>query len=331
MRHNARTASATHINPLATSLRWPLTGLCTLLALDAAILLFQTPIRRMIAAAKADGAQANGPSLIAPPRLNGPNVRAPWQETLEAARLAVATQKAEVALQILADAETQIPKQPFAMAELATQYEKLGARERALNLWSKIQQFGQQAGVYSATAEAKLLQLGATQEQPVDAPKSPPAAPASQASGSATAAKPSSVMKFGKFALQDSAGSTSLKKHFTLSVPVISLSNAPIEAKDVAIEVQFYDQTRDKKVERTNANIGWRWISNPTDWSDKSPKTLQVEYRQGTTRVPSEQRGYYGYVAGVYYKDKLQDVRAEPTRLGQQYPPPRLLPKESNP
>ena len=306
----------------ANALRWPLAALCAVLALDIVILVFKGPIRRMTASSA-----VNPSSLIAQPRLNAPSVRAPWQETLEASRLAVDSQKVEVALQKLAEAEAQIPQQPFAMAELATQYERIGAREKALSLWTKIHQFGQQAGVYKTTAEAKMAQLADTPREAGDALKSAHAA-TPQATGGA---KPSSAMKFGKFAIQETSGSTAPKKHFKLSMPVINLHNGPIEAKDVAIEVQFYDQTRDKKVERTNASITWNWISNPTDWADKSPKTLQVEYRQGAGRAPSEQRGYYGYVASVYYKDKLQDVRSEPTRLGQQYPPPPILPKESNP
>ncbi len=316
-----RAASAPH-NIQANALRWPLTALCTVLAMDTAILVFKGPIRRMTASSA-----VNPALLIAQPRLNAPSVRAPWQETLEAARPAVDSQKVEIALQKLAEAEAQIPQQPFAMAELATQYEKIGAREKALSLWTKIHRFGQQAGVYNTTAEAKMAQLAGTPGEAGDAFKSAhPAAPPTPG-----AAKPSSTMKFGKFAIKEVSGSTAPKKHFKLSMPVSSLHNDPIEAKDVAIEVQFYDQTRDKKVERTNASITWNWISNPTDWADKSPKTLQVEYRQGAGRTPSEQRGYYGYVASVYYKDKLQDVRSEPTRLGQQYPPPPILPKESNP
>lgn len=310
----------------ASVVRWPLTALCSLLALDIAILVFQGPIRRMTASSA-----VNPSSLIAQPRLNAPSVRAPWQETLEAARLAADSQQIELTLQKLAEAEAQIPQQPFAMAELATQYEKIGAREKALNLWTKIHRFGQQAGVYSTTAEAKIAQLADTPGEAVDALKSASKSIASGAPATPGAAKPSSVMKFGKFAIQEAPGSTAPKKHFNLAMPIISLHNGPIEAKDVAIEVQFYDQTRDKKVERTNASITWHWISNPTDWADKSPKTLQVEYRQSGGRASGEQRGYHGYVASVYYKDKLQDVRSEPTRLGQQYPPPPILPKESNP
>ena len=114
-------------------------------------------------------------------------------------------------------------------------------------------------------------------------------------------------------------------------MPVVKANSMGVDAKDVAIEVQFYDQTQGKNVERTNANIEWKWVSNATDWSDNSAKTLQVEYRQGNNRRPGEQRAYFGYVASVYYKEKLQDVRADPARLGQQYPPPRILPKENNP
>ena len=323
------TESATAPFDPVRSGRWILACLCTLLVLDAVSLVFQSPLRRYFQGRRTDTIQMQAAELIAQPRLHGPSVRAPWQEMLESARTAVATQRSDVALKTLAEVETQIPQQPFAMAEIATQYEKLGESQKARTLWRKIHEFGQQAGVYHATAEAKLAQLELTKDDGTST-KRVHTTPEHQ-STSPPATKPTAALKFGKFLIQDSTNSTTSKKHFVLSMPVIKASGMGIDAKDVAIEVQFYDQTQGKNVERTNANIEWKWISNATDWSDNSAKTLQVEYRQGNSRRAGEQRAYFGYVASVYYKEKLQDVRSDPTRLGQQYPPPRILPKENNP
>ncbi len=309
--------------------RWLLACLATLIAIDSVALIFQSPLRRYFQS----GHIAPGPTLaaelIAQPRLQGPSLRAPWQEMLESARTAVATQRGDAALRTLAEVETQIPQQPFAMAEIATQYEKLGESQKARTLWKKIHGFGPQAGVYFATAEAKLAQLDSVKD---DFSATKPIQSASEnQSVSATTTKQAPMLKFGKFSIHDPATSTPAKKHLILSLPVIKANGTGLDAKDVAIEVQFYDQTQGKNVERTSANIEWKWISNPTDWTDNSAKTLQVEYRQANNRKAGEQRAYFGYVASVYYKEKLQDVRAEPTRLGQQYPPPRILPKENNP
>lgn len=309
--------------------RWLLACLATLIAIDSVALVFQSPLRRYFQSGHIAPSQTRAAELIAQPRLQGPSVRAPWQEMLESARTAVATQRSDAALRTLAEVEAQIPQQPFAMAEIATQYEKLGESQKARTLWKKIHSFGPQAGVYFATAEAKLAQFELINDD-LNATKRMPSA-AEHQSVSAPSAKLTTMLKFGKFSIQDPATSTPSKKHLILSMPVIKTNGMGVDAKDVAIEVQFYDQTQGKNIERTNANIEWKWVSNPTDWTDNAAKTLQVEYRQANNRKAGEQRAYFGYVASVYYKEKLQDVRAEPTRLGQQYPPPRILPKENNP
>ena len=316
------------LNPVKSG-RLLLASLCTLIAIDTVALIFQSPLRRYFEGRRNDKTQLRTAGLIAQPRLHGPSVRAPWQEMLESARTAVATQRNDIALKTLAEVETQIPQQPFAMAEIATQYEKIGESQKALTLWRKIHEFGEQAGIYHATAEAKLAQLELTKDNGTATKRIP--STTEHQSPSTTATKPTAMLKFGKFSIQDSQGSTPSKRHFVLSMPVVKANSMGVDAKDVAIEVQFYDQTQGKNVERTNANIEWKWVSNATDWSDNSAKTLQVEYRQGNNRRPGEQRAYFGYVASVYYKEKLQDVRADPARLGQQYPPPRILPKENNP
>jgi len=315
--------------PPSKSGRWLLACLCALIAIDTVALIFQSPLRRYFQSQRTDTIQLRAAELIAQPRLRDPSVRAPWQEMLESARAAVATQRNDIALRTLTEVEAQIPQQPFAMAEIATQYEKLGESQKALTLWKKIHEFGQQAGVYFATAEAKLAQLELIKEDLVAAKRTPTTS--EHQSASPTATKSTAMLKFGKFSIHDSAKSAPSKKQLVLSIPVVKANGLEVEAKDVAIEVQFYDQTQGKNVERTNADIEWKWASNATDWSDHSAKILQVEYRQGNSRRPGEQRAYFGYVASVYYKEKLQDVRSDPARLGQQYPPPRILPKENNP
>jgi hypothetical protein len=43
-----------------------------------------------------------------------------------------------------------------------------------------------------------------------------------------------------------------------------------------------------------------------------------------------ENRSYFGYVVRVYYKGDLQDMRADPVKLLNQYPPPLTLPNEDS-
>jgi hypothetical protein len=60
---------------------------------------------------------------------------------------------------------------------------------------------------------------------------------------------------------------------------------------------------------------------------------LEVEYEQPKADVPEgarENRKYFGYIVRLYYKDDLQDSRADPARLGAQFPAPTTLPKENS-
>jgi hypothetical protein len=104
-----------------------------------------------------------------------------------------------------------------------------------------------------------------------------------------------------------------------------------IEVRDVSVQVQFYDQINGRTLERTNAAIRWKWASAPVDWLDENTETLEVHYRQTANRSNAEDRRFFGYVASVYYKDRLLDMRADPPRLGQQYPPPKLLARDAAP
>jgi hypothetical protein len=103
----------------------------------------------------------------------------------------------------------------------------------------------------------------------------------------------------------------------------------------VSIQVLFYDQingVNGTTLERTQATRNWKWSTPPVDWRDENVETLDIEYRQGTQiKVASEERRYFGYVASLYYQDKLVDSKSDPPRLGQQYPPPRILSKEAAP
>jgi len=203
------------------------------------------------------------------------------------------------------------------LAEIAVQLEKCSAPGRAIKLWEKIHQFGTSAGVYYSAADAKLslMQAGGSES----------------ASGEPSPTSKGGVLHFTKVTLKEHLQSSASKRNFTLSVPVQKAGSQNIQVKDVSIQVQFYDQINGRTLERTNAAVRWKWATAPVDWQEENSETLEVEYRQGPSRSSAEERRYFGYVASVYYKDKLLDTRSDPPRLGQQYPPPRILSKEGTP
>ncbi|NBV32439.1 MAG: hypothetical protein EBR81_01185 [Proteobacteria bacterium] len=307
--------------PANRTLRW---ALCLLLGCTALQLtfLFFSPSAPADASANSL-AQSNettsslSPSMLIEPRLGAPTLRSAWQDLLEQSRAAGAKGEMENAIRLLELAESQVPQQPAALADIAIQMERCAPPERAINLWSRVHQFGVSAGVYYAAADAKLRLLNT---------KTTDAASASNKSDASTNSGP---LRFGKFISKEIQGSLPERRLFTLSVPVKKIVSEAVQVKDVSIQVQFYDQVNGRMLERTNASLRWKWASAPVDWLDDSIETLNVDYRQSPGG--GEDRRYFGYVASVYYQDKLLDSRADPVRLGQQYPPPRLLTRETAP
>jgi hypothetical protein len=251
------------------------------------------------------------PSLLIEPRLEAPEIRSAWQELVERSRAAAARGETDTAISLLEDAEAQVPQQPASLAEIAVQFEKCSAPARAVKLWERIYQFGISAGVYYSAADAKLSLLYA------------------RAAESGTT---EGVLGLGKTGPPRSTGA---RRFFVLSVPLQRTASDPISVRDVSIQVLFYDQingVNGTTLERTQATRNWKWSTPPVDWRDENVETLDIEYRQGTQiKVASEERRYFGYVASLYYQDKLVDSKSDPPRLGQQYPPPRILSKEAAP
>jgi hypothetical protein len=260
---------------------------------------------------------STGESLLIQPRLGAPSLRAGWQELVEESRAAAAKGDTDAAIKLLDDAEAQAPQQPAALAEVAVQLEKCLAPARALKLWERIHQFGLSAGIYYSAADAKLslLQVKTAEDH----------------AGEVSSGSKGAPLRLSKITLTEQPGNSPHKRFFTLEVPVQRSGSTPVEVRDVSVQVQFYDQINARTLERTNAAIRWKWASAPVDWRDEAVETLQVEYRQTQGRSSNEDRRYFGYVASVYYKDKLLDSKADPPRLGQQYPPARLLSRDAAP
>jgi hypothetical protein len=247
-------------------------------------------------------------------------LRSAWQELVERSRAAAARGETDTAISLLEDAEAQVPQQPASLAEIAVQFEKCAAPARAVKLWERIYQFGISAGVYYSAADAKLSLLYARAAE-------------SGTTESVLGLGKTGPLRFGKFGLKELPRSTGARRFFILSVPLQKTATDPISVRDVSIQVLFYDQlngVNGTTLERTNATRNWKWSTPPVDWQDESVETLDIEYRQGTQlKVAAEERRYFGYVASLYYQDKLVDSKSDPPRLGQQYPPPRILSKEA--
>lgn len=239
------------------------------------------------------------------------------------------------ALTRLREALAISPRNPQVISEMAIAYEKMGLTDKAAAQWRRIYELGEQAGIYYAAAEAKLLAF----EIP-SAPTIPISEPTFEGAllgeDEATGHVERPSLLLGDVGVTDDTGNSQPLRQLRLRVPIHCLPGASISPDDVTIQVFFYDQFGDGSLVQTNAEVSSSWAArysesgeeSPIDWSSPDGETLEISYAQvppeSRTRRQS-QRNYYGYIVRVYYKGELNASAAEPERLLKQYPAPITL------
>ncbi len=209
------------------------------------------------------------------------------------------------------------PDKPQVLAELALTYEKMGLADKAIENWRRVYDMGTSAGIYFAAADAKIKNVEAM------------AAAAAQPGPAQPAGTPSSAtsLSLGEITMinrENVDGGT----RFRLKIPMQAQAGTAIDVRDVVIQVFFYDVVGGQNVVRTNADVNYNWLTAPLDWKEDGVEVLEVEYSQlkpDPKAGRAEDRKYYGYVVRIYYKNNLQDRKAEPINLLKQYPPPPTL------
>ncbi len=94
-----------------------------------------------------------------------------------------------------------------------------------------------------------------------------------------------------------------------------------VEPGELKMAVTFYEQNDYSEIMPTTSAMKSDWITPLVDWADGEPELLDVRYS-----MPADDRGdlpplqYYGWVLGIYYKGELQDSRAEPVSLLDDFP-----------
>lgn len=256
-----------------------------------------------------------------------------FNELVEQARLLRERGDTYMAVTHLREAQAMDEKNPLATAELALTYEKMGFTDPAAEAWRKVYEMGEAAGIYYAAAEGRLKasQAQAIKEAQKQAPSPLPAAtpsPAPTAEGETVGLGPAS--KFGLLELKRrEENDPQAFQKFTLEVPVKAKARARIDVREVIVQVLFYDVVNGRALDRTNAQVNYKWSAPPADWSEGDIETLEVTYTLPALRVADEERKYYGYIVSVYYKNALQDFRSDPPALAQRAPPPRMLAPEA--
>jgi len=249
------------------------------------------------------------------------------------------------------------------LAELALTYESMQLFDRSNEVWRRLHSLGTQAGPLFELAELKL-RVGVPPPPAVTANGSP--VPASGGSaGDAAGVPDGSTFGISEVTLKNE-NDPDAESRLLLRVGVKARPDTPIDHTKVKIQVFFYDMVNNDQVALTNADVSYEWVTPGHDWGDTGTEVLDVTYLRpkhtepapgtplaeqnlavpdsvekamlaarkpstGADLLPANETGprqYLGYIVRVYYKDQLQAVRADPTRLLNLFPPPFTAPPQ---
>ena len=262
------------------------------------------------------------------------------------------------ALARLQDAAQRDPKNANVLAEMAMIYESMQLLDRSNETWRKIQEIGPSAGALYELADMKL-KLGPV---PTTATAAGPGfAGVSPLDAGTNRNDPEGIPSGSTFGISEATVTENpdpeADANLTLRVGVKSRTNTILDHTKVKIQVYFYDTVDNNKVALTDAEVNYEWLTPNHDWKGTNPEILAVGYvrlKNGAisseaalteaasavtppsgskkARAPKKpeasdaaSRKYAGYQVRVYYNDQLQDVRAEPTKLLNLFPPPLTL------
>jgi hypothetical protein len=142
-----------------------------------------------------------------------------------------------------------------------------------------------------------------------------------------------------------------------LRISVKKQPSTVIDHTKVKIQVFFYDTVGDNDIKLTDADVSYEWLTPNHDWADSNSETLAVTYIRPKSKAKTAEtdlaaaaaainpakkgkpmkaspapesgtRKYLGYIVRIYYNDRLQDKRAEPTRLLTLFPAPNTAPPQ---
>jgi tetratricopeptide (TPR) repeat protein len=258
------------------------------------------------------------------------------------------------ALARLQEAAQKDPKNAQVLAEMATIYESIQLFDRSNETWRKIEEVGPAAGALYELAEAKL-------KTGVTATPAPAAVEATSGEAATSRTGGEGIPEGSTFGITEASATetpdTYAETNLVLRIAIKARPNTVIDHTKVKIQVYFFDTVDDKDIKLTDAEVNYEWLTPNHDWAQSNPEVLAVTYvrpknkalsqeaalsaaaaavnpgKKGRPSKPPEptsagstseagRRRYLGYIVRVYYNDKLQAVRAYPTKLLNLFPPP---------
>jgi hypothetical protein len=210
---------------------------------------------------------------------------------------------------------------------LAMTYEKMGVLDKALAHWRMLSELGPQAGEYARLASDKIRRgVGDVSQADVADRKAEEAAGFSRL-------RERALLVIDEIEAKESTRDDG-SANVDLKIPVRRQRKEAIDSAAVRIQVDFYDMLEDQHVVLTNADVASQWMTSPANWDGEDSEVVAVFYRQAgaETAVDAKEkrRKYLGYVVRVYYHSQLQDMRANPSRLLDLFPPSTTLNEQNS-
>jgi len=259
----------------------------------------------------------------------------------------------------LQQAATLAPQNAEVLAELALTYESMQLFDRSNETWQRLKSLGPAAGALGELADLKLR----TGVPVTGIPGSTGKMLSNEGLPNDTSAIPEGSVFGISQVTQTLVDDPAAETHFRLRVGVKRRAGAAIDYTKVKIQVFFYDVVDNDQVELTDADVSYEWVTPGHNWAKNDTEVLDVTYirpkksypapgavlapvpesvekanrstkrksETGADLLPSSEnndRQYLGYIVRVYYKDQLQSVRADPTRLLNLFPPPFTAPPQ---
>jgi tetratricopeptide (TPR) repeat protein len=255
------------------------------------------------------------------------------------------------ALNRLQQAAETNPRNPQVFAEMAKIYESAKDFDRSNEMWRKVQEIAPSTAAIYELADARLKRgVAATpapapaQAETIPTPAPPPAVGGEGIPDGSTFG----IAEVSATETPDNDADTNLM----LRIAVKKRANAVIDHTKVKIQVFFYDTVDDRDIKLTDAEVNYEWLTPDHDWAGPKPEVLAVTYVRPKNKAKSQdaaiseaaaavnpnkkgrplkspssvddsgRRKYLGYIVRIYYNDKLQAVRSDPTKLLNLFPPP---------
>ena len=228
-------------------------------------------------------------------------------ELIEVARALRGDGDTAGALGKLREADNRMPATPRILWELSVTYKAMALEEKAQEALVRLVDLGPEAGgeyyqIAKLSVDAEISQK--------------------------TAGKPANF-SYGRIVTSTQADNSDGER-VLVKMAIKSHLGYAVAPEDIAILIEFYDLVNGTEVEKTRSNTPTsHWPTQPVNWTEPATEIIEWQYHMPmlTAREIADfgKRRYYGFIARLYHKDKLQDVYAEPRILLAQ-PPDEAIP-----